>query len=126
MKIITSQLLKWEQLHLCLDAKILRQPKTGDPVKDDILSRVVHWSYGPENFKNVVRKFIKASQRNFPLSLPFSILELNILKWYVGQWVGAMPEQPYHWDEKLDEVKNARELLIFYGTVCKPKNIEPF
>jgi hypothetical protein len=126
MKDPRKSLLSWEELRDCFIIKSRLQIRTGSPIVDDVLTRVVHWTRGPEELKFIIKKFVKTASDNSWHTIAFSIFDINFLKWYVGQWLAGMADQPIRWDEKLDNITTAKELAHFIVKECLPLSIDPF
>ena len=118
-------LLSWEELRRNFGARTHAPIRTGNPIADDVLTRVVYWRGGPQNLQKLVGKFINCAAEKRWNETQFSIYELNLLKWYVGQWIAGMWEQPLRWDEKLDDIKTAEGLSVFILKECLPHRIDP-
>jgi len=69
--------------------------------------------------RDVVRKF-------FDPEANLDEEELRLLKWYVGQWVAAMPYPPHGWRELLEACRNESELHLFILDELLPMSIDPF
>jgi hypothetical protein len=110
---LDKKLLKWDDLRLIFIVRSTKKIKTGNPIADDVLTRIFHWTTGPLELKLVVLKFLYAISKGFPSDMPFTILEMNLLKFYIGQWISGMADQPLRWDERLDKITTPKELFNF-------------
>ena len=52
--------------------------------------------------------------------------ELEVLKWYVEQWVDAMPNQPPNWRERLAACTTKKALQEFNWMLVRDYGIDPF
>jgi len=52
--------------------------------------------------------------------------EIDILKWYIDQWVDAMPYRPPRWREKLAACRTKKALRDYCRMLLTEYAIDPF
>ena len=125
MRSLKTEIVTWEELKHQFIVNRRKRLLTGSPVVDDILNRFVFWAHGPMELQSVVKRFTFGAAEDDWSKYSFTIYEFNFLKWYVGQYISAMPNFPDRWDEKLDNVTSPKELAEFIRNECIPNCIDP-
>ena len=81
---------------------------------------VVYWMHERSGrMKAIVLKFFSKDQ-------DLTERELEILKWYIEQFVDAMPRRPLHWREQLAACRTAKDLREYNWMLVRDYAIDPF
>lgn len=81
---------------------------------------VVHWMHEQSGrMEGIVKKFLTENEE-------LTSEEIEILKWYIDQWVDAMPVKPPKWREKLAKCNSKKELRDYNWMLVRDYCIDPF
>ena len=82
--------------------------------------QVLYWMHEVTGrMRAIVLKFFKTPQ-------DLTNRELEILKWYIDQWIDAMPHRPPQWREQLARCKNGQDLKEYTWILTRDYAIDPF
>jgi len=81
---------------------------------------IVYWK-GEQSgrMKDIVLRFFSPDK-------PLTDEEIDILKWYIDQWVDAMPYRPPQWREKLAACRTKKALRDYCRMLLTEYAIDPF
>jgi len=81
---------------------------------------VVYWMHEQSGrMREIVLKYFSSRE-------DLTEREIEILKWYIEQWVDAMPHRPPRWREQLAACKTVKQLRDYNWMLVCDYAIDPF
>lgn len=81
---------------------------------------VLYWMHEQSGrMREIVKKFLSKDQE-------LTNREIEILKWYIEQWVDAMPHKPPRWRERLAACTTKKQLKDYNWMLVSEYAIDPF